>query len=81
MQVKKIYKHYQKYAKASHKFCFKLQNNVNFNYTIYVNIMQFKKQDMLYIINKIINFKAMQLIRKKANLATVKAIFNAFKLA
>jgi len=74
-----MYKNYQKHTKASHKFRFKLQDNVNFNYTIYINIIQFGKRDVLYIINKAIEFKATQLIRKKANLAIAKIIFNAFK--
>jgi len=43
--------------------------------------MQLKKQDMLYIINKIIRFKIAQLICKRANLIISKVIFNTFKLA
>ena len=35
---------------------------------------------MLYIIDKAIRFKVMQLIRKEIDLAIAKAIFNAFKL-
>jgi len=57
-----------------------LQNNVNFNYTIYVNIVQLKKRDMLYIINKAIKFGIARLICKGINLATTKAMFNTFKL-
>ena len=43
--------------------------------------MQLGKWDIFYIINKATRFEAMQLIRKEANLAIIKVIFNAFKLA
>tara|TARA_R110002060_G_scaffold23214_1_gene31470 strand:+ start:339 stop:470 length:132 start_codon:yes stop_codon:yes gene_type:complete len=43
--------------------------------------VQLEEQDMLYIINKATRFKATQLIRKRANSAITKAIFNAFKSA
>ncbi len=56
MQVKKICEYYQKHAKALHKFRFKLQNNINFNYTIYINIVQLKERDVLYIIDEAIGF-------------------------
>ena len=81
MQVKKICEHYQKHSKAPHRFRFKLQDDIDFNYTIYVNIVQLEEQDMLYIINKATRFKATQLIRKRANSAITNAIFNAFKSA
>ena len=39
LKIKEIYKHYQKYINALHKFRFKLQNNINFNYTLLINIV------------------------------------------
>ena len=74
-------KHCQKHANALNRFRFKFQDNIDFNYTLLINIIQFKKRDMFHIINEAIGFKAARLIRKGAGLITAKVMFNAFKSA
>ena len=54
--------HCQKHADTLYKFRFKLQDDVNFNYIIYVNIAMFKERYALYIIDKVTSFSMAKLL-------------------
>ena len=62
LKIKKICKHCQRHANTPHKFRFKLQNDIDFNYMLLINIIQLEEYEVLHIINKAIKFEAMRLI-------------------
>jgi hypothetical protein len=50
----------QKYAKSSERFKFILKNDVNFNYSIIVNVMYIENHLILHVIDEIIRFQAVK---------------------
>ena len=81
LKIKKMCKHCQRHANASNRFRFKFQNNVNFNYTLLIDIIQLGEHEVLHIVNEATKFKAARLIQKGVGLVIAKAVFNIFKLA
>ena len=45
-------------SKSLYRFKFKLPNNLDFNYTVFINIFYINGKLVLYVINKAIGFTA-----------------------
>ncbi len=50
----------QKYAKSSERFKFILKNDVNFNYSVIVDVMYIENHLILHVVNEIIRFQAVK---------------------
>ena len=57
-----MYKYCQKHIDALHRFRFKLQDNIDFNYIVYINIIMFRERYALYVINKATGFSTVKLL-------------------
>ena len=57
-KLTKYYYYYYKYSKSPYRFKFKLFNNLDFNYIVFVNIFYINGKLVLYIINKATGFTA-----------------------
>ncbi len=54
----KYYKHYQKHRKSPGQFKFNLQDNINFNYSIIINIFYITGKPILHVVNKGTRYQA-----------------------
>ena len=54
----KYYKKYQKYNRFPNRFKFNLRDNVNFNYSVIINIFYINGKSILYIINEDTRYQA-----------------------
>lgn len=57
-QISKFCHYYQIYSKSSRQFHFTLQDDVNFNYSIIIDIMYINDKPVLHIVDKAICFNA-----------------------
>ena len=48
----KYYKHYQKHGQSPGQFKFNLRDNINFNYSIIINIFYISGKPVLHVINE-----------------------------
>lgn len=56
----KYYMHCQKHGKSTEQFKFTLKEDVNFNYSILINIMYIDGSQILYVIDEITRFQAVK---------------------
>jgi hypothetical protein len=66
----------QKYAKSSERFKFILKNDVNFNYSIIVDVMYIENHFILHVIDEIIRFQAAKWLQN----ISAKHIWNMLRL-
>ncbi|CZT44007.1 uncharacterized protein RSE6_04128 [Rhynchosporium secalis] len=57
IKLTKLYKHYQEHGKSPSRFKFKLKDNVDFNFTIIVDILQLEGRQMLHIVDEATTFQ------------------------
>jgi hypothetical protein len=66
----------QKYAKSSERFKFILKNDVNFNYSVIVDVMYIENHLILHVIDEIIRFQAAKWLQN----ISAKQIWNMLRL-
>lgn len=81
LRVKEMCEHCQKHSDAPHRFRFKLQDDIDFNHTVYVDIAMFGKDYALHMVDEATGFGAAKLLRKAPGSHTAKQVVNAFKSA
>ena len=62
-KLNKFYKYYQFYIKSSKRFKFIIKNDIEFNYSIILNIFYINRNPVLYIINKAIIYNTIVFIQ------------------
>jgi len=62
-KLTKYYCHCQKHGKSLYRFKFKLPNNLDFNYIVFINIFYINGKPVLYVINKAIGFTAARFLK------------------